>query len=312
MTPSASLAESQAFCRQIVAQSRSSFRRSFDFLRSDAQVAMHALYAFARLTDDLADHPHGDPLQAVQFASDIHRWLALITEPEAVRFCELTGGYGQDQTFTSLAQSFDNIRMALQDMVVRFEVPRAYLHALVNGAEFDLAPGSQIEDIMQLQQYCYDVASSVGLACLKIWRGNLDACETAAIDCGFAFQLTNIVRDVAEDACRGRIYLPISDLQRFGCSRDRWLALEPDGEWRDLLRLYIATAHEHYDSAKVVKDHLPNDAARMFSLMWNSYRTLLGCVEANIDEVWKRRIRLPYLTKAKLYLSHAITPIYVK
>ncbi len=261
---------------------------------------MHTLYAFARLTDDLADEEQFDRDEAKQTC----RWLH-----ECLKSPALSIESVPDQHLP-LAGIFGRLFPAIHDMLNRFSMNREHMHDLVRGAEFDLNNESIIETDEELFQYCRWVASSVGLACVEIWRGDVDATKSAAIDCGMAFQLTNILRDVAEDARRNRVYLPLNSLGRFHCSRIALLKRTPDGNWQELMRQYISLSKGLFDRAKIIFPYLPYDGQRMFSLMWSSYRALLDEVEGNLDQVWLRRIRLTKTQKAKLYLQHAISPLF--
>ena len=322
------LDESERYCRVVVDRSGSSFRRSFEFLAVDARRAMDAIYAFARLTDDLSDHPslegrrlpghagvsgspHLDPPRRI--ATQLHRWLdslgndpshtPLLTTamPDAVSRSE-------DQRLYELTIEFDRIAPSLGNTLATFAIDREHLHDLVRGTEYDLAGPAAVANDAELARYCYLVASSVGLVCVSIWRGDIAACEPAAISAGYAFQLTNILRDVAEDSRRGRIYLPLDQLSAFGCDIDSWLRSQPAGDWQGLMKHFAGIADEHYTRATGVLPHLPPDGQRMFSLMLTTYRGLLDQIVADLDRVWTTRIRLAKQRKLRIYLTHAFTP----
>ncbi len=271
---------------------------------------MHALYAYARLVDNLADDGICDGPLAVQFAKHLRQWVNFSHASTDDTLRTWTEEHASPVDLNRLATELDGIAKALEDCMSRFSISPKYLQAMIDGTLFDLDPTCQIEAPSDLERYCYQVASSVGLACIQIWRGDIERCKQAAIDCGIAFQMTNILRDVAEDARRQRVYFPTTQLQTFGCSRDAWIGCQPDGDWQSLMRSSIELAREKYENAKSISTCLPADSARMFSLIWKSYRSLLEYIASNLDQVWQRRLRLPLMTKSRLYFSHAITPIY--
>ena len=132
-----------------------------------------------------------------------------------------------------------------------------------------------------------------------------------AIDCGIAFQLTNILRDVANDARMGRIYLPQSDFDHYGVDANRWLAGKPDGAWDDLIRSVSQRAESLYASGWHTIDYLPPPSRRLFSLMWRYYHALLIEVTRNADQLWEEpRMRIPRFTRARLAAQHFIAPWY--
>ena len=192
----------------------------------------------------------------------------------------------------------------------RFTIPKKHLHEIVEGVTLDLANPFLIENREQLEHYCYLVASSVGLACLSIWDGNKSDVHQAAIDCGFAFQLTNILRDVNEDRERGRIYVPRDLLLAYQVEPERWLQGQPNGDWKAVLETLIAWAEDYYSSGRKLIPALNTDGRRMFSLMWETYRRLLKRIACDVDSVWKRRVGLSTIEKSLLYAQHAITPWY--
>ncbi|HEY2895309.1 MAG TPA: phytoene/squalene synthase family protein, partial [Pirellulales bacterium] len=185
------IAASYAHCRRIARRSASSFYYSFLLLPKPKRQAMCALYAFLRRTDDLGDSA----------APAAERRGALVDWRHALVECQ-AGIYA------------DPILPALAHTVRTFSIPLEYLHAVIDGIETDLEPVAY-ESFDQLEEYCYRVASVVGLACLRIWGSIHPSAERPARQCGIAFQLTNILRDLGEDAARGRVYLPREDMDRF-------------------------------------------------------------------------------------------------
>ncbi len=182
---------------------------------------------------------------------------------------------------------------------------------MIDGSLQDLEPHLQFEDDDALRQYCYRVASTIGLSCLAIWRGNRPELHSAAIECGMAFQITNILRDLREDAQRGRIYLPCSNMQAHHIDRERWLQLQPTGSWKELVQVYIDRAKRSFEQGWEIHQALESDSQRMFSLMWHTYRQLLNQVERNLDQLWSKRLRLSALQKSQLAARHFFSPWYL-
>ncbi len=264
-----------------------------------------ALYAFARLVDDWADEADRDS-GAVQ-ASYWHEWIDVCSEKQwPVSSTEST----LELRTSLLLQECNSIQLALADTIHRFDISKRCLHELIEGAAFDLTGPASIQDRQQLEKYCYLVASSVGLACLSIWGGNKPEIQKAALDCGLAFQLTNILRDVREDSQRDRIYIPQDLLLAHRVDPQSWLSGRPNGDWQAAFRTIIDWARESYRSGWDIQSALDTDGQRMFSLMWHTYRRLLERIAVNPEAVWMRRVRLTTIEKATLYMQHAITPWY--
>jgi phytoene synthase len=162
----------------------------------------------------------------------------------------------------------------------------------------------------QLEHYCYLVASAVGLACLHIWEFEEPLPTSAAIDCGLAFQLTNILRDVAEDAQRGRIYLPRQHYEQHGLSEDDLLKPRPDDRLRCLIADEVRRAEQLFESGWQIWNSLHPDGQPMFSMMWRTYRKLLDRIAADPGSVVVRRVRLSAREKIGLVSQHFCTPMF--
>lgn len=277
---------SYRWCRDTAARSGSSFYRSFGLLDPSARNAMFALYAFARITDDIGD---GD---------------GSIDSKRARLRCMRASLSRRSESPEAETATLVHLWPAVHDAIDRYAIPISLLEEIIDGVEFDLRP-VRIENTAQLDRYCYQVASAVGLACTHIWQARPDLSRQAAIDCGLAFQFTNIVRDVREDAARGRIYVPLDLLAHHTCSPDAWLAGRPDGDWKGAVRSLIQRAHQLYDSGFRTIEALPPRGADMFSLMWHSYRRLLDVVEADMDQLWSgRRTTLGKRDRIALVIKH--------
>jgi 15-cis-phytoene synthase len=256
---------------------------------------MYSLYAFARITDDLAD---GDgSLESKR--KELSAWLELAESIDNEHAESLNNHSENSALWPSLRQS-----------VKTYDIPKHLLTDIVHGVIMDL-DHSQPKDWQALEDYCYHVASAVGLACTRIWRADRSMPKQAAIDCGIAFQLTNILRDIANDAQMGRIYIPASELKRFGVDSSKWLAGSPDGDWQNLVKSVAQRAEELYAAGWNIINYLPPPSRRLFSLMWRYYHALLLEVLRNVDQLWNvSRTRIPTLVRARLAAQHFIKPLY--
>lgn len=319
-------------CEQIARASGSNFYRSFQFLRRDRRRAMHALYAFARLADDATDRTplsstvdmSLDPLSTTSAhpidpnAWNLTPWLNFIEQLDAPEEMCVAGN---EYPNADLAR----IRPALADSLVRFHIPKPMLVELVRGVDMDTHP-QQIATWSDLQQYTFRVASTIGICCAAIWSPDgppvphTDAWRSA-VDCGTAFQLTNILRDPIEDARRHRVYLPAEELARFGIDRQRWLsavaspqhdAIESLGDWRGLIEVQLQRADALFDRGWGIANTLAPDGLRMFSLMWNTYHRLLKQIRRDPSVIFQRRIRLTGADKWSLASQHWFTPIFAR
>lgn len=306
------LEESQRSCRRIAASSRSSFYRAFQLLAPRKRRAMEAIYALARCVDDLADQrgqtPPGprstppllDPGNLSESQWD--GWLdAVASSPSQMP--------PQAKEWSWLQQDlFPAVSAAVHD----FAIEPKWLKDLLVGVRMDSQPTVRMETEDDLRCYCYHVASTIGLCCLRIWGCQSDQADAMAIECGYAFQWTNMLRDIREDAAMDRIYWPRTELQRWGISEASWLAGRPDGPWQRMLADRIERTRRAFDQSWPIIDHLDIDGQRMFSLIWQSYRQLLERIAAKFDRLWMERVRVEGGTKAKLLAAHCLSPWFVR
>lgn len=268
-----SLRSSYAECRRIVRRAGSNFTPCFYLLSQDRRRAMEALYAFMRHTDDLVD---GD-LSREDATRSLAQW--------------------RNQTLAALGRSSSDldartiILPALADTVARFEIPHECLLAAIDGAKMDLSR-QRYETFDELSEYCYRVATAVGLACLRIWGYRDGNPGETAHACGLAFQLTNILRDIREDCERGRVYLPQEDLQRFSCSEEDLASARGDDRFHDLMRFQIERAERFYQQATELAEGLEAGGRRIFVMMIRVYYRLLKKIEADPGRVLSERVCL--------------------
>ena len=190
--------DAQQYCTDLARRSGSNFYYSFYFLPQERRDAMHAVYAFCREVDSAVD----DPAPGSDPRTHLARWRA-----DVAAIYRADGG----------ATSSNPVIVCLADHIRRLGIPQEYFDEIISGVEMDLTI-NRYATFRDLYQYCYRVASVVGLVCLKIFGARAPEARTYAINLGVAFQLTNILRDLKPDGERGRIYLPAEDLTRFGYS----------------------------------------------------------------------------------------------
>lgn len=296
---SADLNESFACCRRIARRTGTSFYYSILLLPRSQRRAMCALYAFLRLTDDLGDSElaAGDrngvggiqsvPADAAWRRDALDRWRVSLER--------------------SLEGQFDHpIMPAVADTLVRFAIPREYLHAVIDGVAMDLNE-PVFETFADLEVYCHRVAGVVGLACLHIW-GFSDARALApARRCGLAFQLTNILRDLEEDSTRGRSYLPREDLRRFNYPEHDLRRHVYDDRFRRLIRFEIARAEQCYAEAAELANYLQGGGRAMFGAMFDTYSSLLAEIKRRDGDVFSQRVRLSSWRKLRIAAGWFLT-----
>jgi len=266
------LRASYDFCAGMSRREAKNFYYSFLVLPADRRRSMCALYAFLRRTDDLADAP--GPVEGRVEALDA--WRASLDAALA----------GRAEPWPGFA--------ALADTVARHEVPARYLHDVLDGVGMDLHP-RPFETFDDLALYCYRVASAVGLSCLHIWgyRSDGGKAEALAEACGLALQLTNIVRDVREDALIGRVYLPQEDLRRFGVTPQELAAPRATGRVHALLEYEGARAFDYYDRAAPLVGLVAPIGRPVLLAMVGIYRALLEEIVRRDYDVLSDRVTLP-------------------
>jgi phytoene synthase len=239
---------------------------------------MESLYAFLRLTDDLADEPGETAVKRASLAA----WRAGLAAALRGRFTH-------------------PVHAALADTAGRYAIPRQFLDDVIDGVESDLEP-QPFASFAALYPYCYRVAAAVGLACVRIWGvregSTFERAAAAAEAAGIAFQLTNILRDLGEDRARGRIYLPADEIARFACPPEAWTDPARADRFARLLRYQAARAREYYDRARALVLLLSTEGRAIFHVMYGTYRRLLDEVERSGAGLFERRVGVPVWRKA--------------
>ncbi len=258
---SISLSEAYRVCYQATRQHSKSFFFSTQLLPSEKRRSIRALYAFGRMSDDIVDHPDSDPAYALA------EWVRKVQSPRA--------------------PANDPILLAWNDTCARYEIDGALVNELLAGFAMDLTI-TRYQTFADLWLYCYRVASVVGLLSMGV-IGAAPGATSYAIKLGVALQMTNIIRDVGEDARRGRIYLPQEDLRAFGLSDDDILSGVYDDQFRALMQFQLARAHRLYDESWPGIALLPYDSRLAVGAAARVYRGILDKVAANKYDVHTKR-----------------------
>jgi phytoene synthase len=276
-------ARSYAYCERLAARAAGNFYPAFRLLPPGQRRALCALYAFLRVADDLSDGPGG---------------------PEEKR--PLLEAWRRDLRAALAGDYRHPLHPALHHAVERFGVPPAYLEAALDGVGMDLDK-ARYDTFAELYQYCYRVASAVGLACIHVWGNAGAAARPPAEAAGIALQLTNILRDLGEDAARGRVYLPREDLERFGYGAEGLGQGRCDEHFRALMHFEAERAYTYYRAAEPLAGLLPPAGRAVFLVMLRTYRGLLDAIVRRDYDVFRGRVRLG--RAHKLWLALRALPV---
>ncbi len=269
------------YCQEKTQQSSSSFYYSFLFLTDQQRQAMTALYAFCREVDDVVDEC-SDPSVAAQ---TLNWWR---------------------EEVNSIFHSKPNhpVSIALQTAKKQFPLSETHLQALINGMEMDLQQ-HHYPTFTELETYCYHVASVVGLLTIDILGYHHPQTSDYAHNLGIALQLINILRDVKEDAQRGRIYIPQDELTRFGVSKDRLMASENTPETLQLFQFQAERAQQYYQKAFSTLHDDDRYSQKTGIIMAEIYYALLKKIQAQNYPVLAQRVKVSKLKKLWLAWSTA-------
>jgi phytoene synthase len=263
--------ESYRYCLKVARTRAKNFYYSFVLLSRQQRKAMCAIYAFMRYCDDLSDEP-GASRAAVE------AWKRDLDDALEGRFSD------------------HPVWPAFHHTVRRFGIPHEYFRQMIDGIASDLEP-RRIETFDELYGYCYQVASVVGLTIIHIFGFDTRSALPLAEKCGVAFQLTNILRDIREDAERGRIYIPAEDLRRFGVTEEDLGAGRRDEAFLRLMRFEAARARGYYSESAPLLDLIhPRSRSSLLALI-SIYSRLLERIEGTNYDVFSRRVRLSLFEK---------------
>lgn len=263
----------ETYVQEKAAASGSSFYYAFLFLPASRRAAITAFYAFCREVDDVVDEV-ADPGVAAQ---KLAWWQQEVAQAFA-------------------GKPSHPVMQALMPHTSTYQIEQRHLLAVIEGCQMDLDQTRYL-DYAGLQRYCHLVAGVVGEVAARIFGQTQPATTAYAHKLGQAFQLTNIIRDVGEDAMRGRIYLPISDLQQFDVKAHEITKREYSDRFTELMRFETQRAHQLYEEAFALLPAEDRRAQKPGLMMASIYRTLLREIEAENFQVLHQRIGLTPLRK---------------
>jgi phytoene synthase len=272
----ASLREAYRLCRQVTRERAKNFYYAFIVLPPAKRSAIYAAYAFSRRCDDATDDDI--PLQEKMARLDALR-------------LELDRSLSGDPS--------DPVFLALSHMAHRYRIPRDYFHAIIDGVAADLTV-RRYETFQELRDYCYNVASVVGLLCIEIFGYRDPRAKEYAVDVGLAMQLTNVLRDLKEDTERGRIYLPLEELRRFQYTPEELLQGTINDRFLALMRFQAQRAKEHFQQGRRLLPLLSPRSRACVAVLDGLYSRILDKIEARQYDVFSERIGLS--TAQKLLL----------
>ena len=263
----------EAYCQEKAAKSGSSFYYAFLFLPPPRRAAITAFYAFCREVDDVVDEVSDPSVAAVKLA------------------------WWRKEVATSFAdQPSHPVMKALMPHTVAYDIRAEHLLGVIEGCQMDLDQ-SRYLDFPSLARYCHLVAGIVGEVAAGIFGRTQDATTAYAHKLGLAMQLTNIIRDVGDDARRGRIYLPVSELKQFDVKASEIQNRTYSERFTGLMKFQAERAHRNYDEAFALLPEADQRAQKPGVMMANIYRTLLREIEADNFQVLHQRTSLTPLRK---------------
>jgi len=255
-------------------QGSTSFHYSFGFLPKEERHAIKTVYAFARRIDDIVDeNPSLDPDVIMRKRQRLQWWRSQI-----------------ESMYDPMADATNTVS-ALGVVVRRFSIPKQYFLAIIDGCEHDLMQ-HRYSTFTDLKEYCYSVASVVGLISIEIFGYKYEETKQYAINLGYALQLTNILRDVKTDKDRGYIYIPTEDLERFKLTESDIVNEVYDERFVSLMEFQAKRAREFYHQARALLR--PDERLTMVAaeIMDAIYYRLLDKIELNDFHVYKHKIRV--------------------
>ena len=268
------------YCQRVARKQAKNFYYAFRTLPTPKRRAIYATYAFCRMCDDIADEDMPIDEKRRQFSETRN----LLTESLRRTGSEV----GNDALPPEFA--------ALSDATAAFGIPHHYYTQVIEGVESDLVK-TRFENFEELKAYCYQVASVVGLICIEVFGYEDEAAREYAIDMGIAMQLTNILRDIKEDAERDRIYIPLDEMARFGYSEDDLKQGIIDERFRSLMALQVNRARDYYQRSQKLFPLIDAGARACPKVLHLAYRSILDRIDAQGYDVFSQRIGLTTFEK---------------
>ena len=289
LSENVSLNDSYRYCKRIARRRARNFYYSFLLLDAQQRASMCAIYAFMRQCDDLSDDPAEKDKKKI--GQSIAMWRLELDRA-------LRGQFGDDPVWP-----------AFYDTVERYKIPHRYFHEMLDGILSDLEP-REIATFDELYRYCYQVASVVGLTIIHIFGFQSIKALLLAEKCGVAFQLTNILRDVREDAELQRIYLPAEDLRRFGITPEQLRSGTENDSFRRLMGYQADRAKAYYIESAALLTLVEKRSRRSLWALREIYLKLLSKLESAQFAVLSRRINVPTRTKIGLLLRAFVRDLH--
>jgi phytoene synthase len=274
------LSASYKSAEEVARKQARNFYYSFVVLPPEKRRAFCAVYAFMRYCDDISDGDGG--LETKR--SRLRDWRAQLDEAYSNGPCR------------------NPILPAFRDAVRLFSIPAQYFHWIIDGAEMDL-DAFRYDTFDDLYRYCFHVASAVGFVCLQIFGSDDERAKKYAEQCGIAFQLTNILRDIKEDASMGRIYLPAEDLKKFRYSPEELRDGIIDDRFTSLMRFEADRAKHYYSEARNLLPLVEKVSKPALWAMMEIYERLLDRITERRFDVFRDRIRLTGIEKTGIALK---------
>ena len=270
------LQQAYEHCRLVTKGNAKNFYYAFLTLPSAKRRAIYASYAFCRLCDDIADEDIPTERKMEMFADT------------RLRLEQLSDGQDEDPVFS-----------ALYDTAAIYDIPLQYFHEVLDGVEMDMT-WSRFESFEELSKYCYKVASVVGLICIEIFGYKDPRARDYAVDLGLAMQLTNIIRDVKEDAERDRIYIPLDEIDSFGYSEEDLIDGTVNDSFLRLMQFQADRARRYFESGKRLLPLLSGSSRACPAVLHAIYSALLDRIEDRGFRVFDGRMSLS--TREKLFI----------
>lgn len=266
--PELNLESAYEACRIITRREAKNFYYAFLTLPAAKRRAIYAAYAFCRHCDDSVDE-------------------GTSTDAKTKALAELQSDL--DSTYGGEASS--PVYVALADVADNYDIPQDFFKEVILGVESDLVK-DRFQNFEELREYCYRVASVVGLICLQIFGYEDDDAKEYAVDLGLAMQLTNIIRDVREDFDMGRIYLPQDEMARFGYTEDDLKNSVRNQAFQDLMKFQAERAREYFNSGFKLLPYLSRRSRACPAVLGTLYSKVLDRIEASDYDVLENRVSL--------------------
>lgn len=298
-------------CRRVARHSGSSFYAAFVLLGGMQRSAMDALYAFLRFTDDLVDT--AEPVEQRRYRLGV--WRGMFDCAVDTAQSETCDWPALLEHLRSHADRAGDAAMLSGAMILPavahtshiFAIPRKALSDVFEGVSMDLPP-RRFQTFDELAEYCRCVASVVGLACIHVWGFSDDRAKQLAERCGLAFQMTNILRDLAEDIGTGRCYLPLADFNACGYSPEELARGVSDERFRRLIEMQIERTRGFYREAAGLYELLDRGSRAVFAAMFEVYHALFEELARRRNELLTGRVRLPRRRKRWITLRRLVLP----